>query len=615
MEASETDALLKFEEGRPGSSTFAPASFLTEVHPMTLAWHNIQVWREKPTRSLILDNINGMACPGQVVALMGASGAGKTTLLNSLMGRNLKGLEVTGDVFVGGSKDVNIGDVSGYVQQDEMFMSTLTVNEHLMIQAGLRLAGLSKSEMKARVDEVVDELGLKKCRHSVIGLSGITKGISGGEAKRLMVASVLLDNPSILFLDEPTTGLDSHMALALMKTLKKLAAGGRTIVATIHQPSSIIFNMLDMVILLGDGLLSYMGPPKEILGFFDSLGLVCPDEYNPADYIIDMLAIDRQKNNEQICLERIHKVAKAFKESDLTREFNEKLTTFEGYGAGPVQKKQRASFLTQLFLLSKRSLIDNKRNPALTRAKFIQKAIMGVFVGLLYLNTKLDQYGITNINGALFYLVAELTYSTHFGILTFLPNDFPLIVREHFDGLYSIAPYYLARIFSYMPIFVLDGAVMLMISYYMIGLAPGFQYFLANIGIGILIEQNAAASGVMLSTVSPSYSIAISIAGPALTILCLTGGIYANVAELPGFISWTQYFSWFKYGFEAMMINQWRGVDYVEAHMNTTLTTILDSYSFYESNFWIDILIMFLFIIGYYFVGYLGLAIRVLKAK
>ena len=87
---------------------------------------------------------------------------------------------------------------------------------------------------------------------------------------------------------------------------------------------------------------------------------------------------------------------------------------------------------------------------------------------------------------------------------------------------------------------------MLVISYYMIGLAPGIPYFLANLGIGVLIEQNAAAAGVMLSTISPSYSIAISIAGPALTVLCLTGGLYANVGELPGFISWTQYFSWFK---------------------------------------------------------------------
>ena len=151
-----------------------------------------------------------------------------------------------------------------------------------------------------------------------------------------------------------------------------------------------------------------MGPPKDVLPFFDSLGLVCPDDYNPADYIIDMLAIDRHNNNEQISLDRIHKVAKAFTESDLTREFNDKLKTFEGYGAGPVTTKKRTSFFTQFYLLSKRSLIDNKRNPALAKAKFIQKAIMGIFVGLLYFHIKLDEYGVSNINGALFYLVAEV---------------------------------------------------------------------------------------------------------------------------------------------------------------------------------------------------------------
>lgn len=127
-----------------------------------------------------------------------------------------------------------------------------------------------------------------------------------------------------------------------------------------------------------------------------------------------------------------------------------------------------------------------------------------------------------------------------------MPSDFPLVVREHFDGLYSVAPYYLARIISYMPIFVLDGMLMLSISYWMIGLAPYFHRYLINIGIGMLIEQCAAAAGVMLSTSVPSYSIAISIAGPALTVLSLTGGLFVNVGELPSFISWIQYFSWFR---------------------------------------------------------------------
>uniref|UniRef100_A0AC34G8I1 ABC transporter domain-containing protein n=1 Tax=Panagrolaimus sp. ES5 TaxID=591445 RepID=A0AC34G8I1_9BILA len=266
----------------------AAGSVLHDVFPLTLAWHNICVVREKPSVATILENIHGKALPNEVVALMGASGAGKTTLLNSLMGRNLKGLEVTGDIYVGGTKHVKIGDVSGYVQQEEMFMPTLTVFEHLSLQAGIRLAGLPKQAIKERLYEIMDELGLYKCKDSIIGLSGIKKGISdsiiglsgikkgisGGESKRLMVASVLLDNPSIIFLDEPTTGLDAHMAQSLMNSLEKLAKDGRTIVCTIHQPSTSIFNSLDKVIFLADGKLAYLGPPKTILPFFDFLGLV-----------------------------------------------------------------------------------------------------------------------------------------------------------------------------------------------------------------------------------------------------------------------------------------------------------------------------------------------------
>uniref|UniRef100_A0AC34GVL8 ABC transporter domain-containing protein n=1 Tax=Panagrolaimus sp. ES5 TaxID=591445 RepID=A0AC34GVL8_9BILA len=628
--SSEKDALL-------GSSKISKNYFSSSAHnfhkviPLTLAWHGICVTREKPKSSIILENINGKALPNEVLALMGASGAGKTTLLNSLMNRNLKGLKVEGEILVGGSSDIKIVDVSGYVQQDEMFMSTLTVYEHLSIQAGIRLAGIPADKIKQRIAEVMDELGLTKCRNSIIGLSGIKKGISGGEAKRLMVASVLLDNPSILFLDEPTTGLDSHMAQSLMDSLQKLAKDGRTIVCTIHQPSSNIFNALDKVIFLGDGKLAYFGSPKEVLPFFDSLELVCPDDYNPADYIIDILAIDRHNDNEKFALERVQKVSKSFAESSLTKETHENLKTFQGYGAeeGIDISRRRASWFAQFRLILKRSLIDNKRNAALSRAKFIQKIIMGLFIGLLYFHQtsfKTD-VGVNNINGALFFIVSELTYSTLFGILTFMPADFPLVVREHFDGLYSVSAYFIARIISYMPIFILDGIFMVSISYWLAGLVPTFQNFFINVGIGILIEQSAAAFGVMLSTVSPSYPVAISIAGPILSMLSLTGGLFANVGELPGFIRWTQYFSWFKYGFEAMAINQWRGVELMwknDKNVQHCIGNIshcqspaelLEKYSFKETNFWYDIFAMISFIFGFYIIAYIGLYIRVRRNR
>jgi hypothetical protein len=107
---------------------------------------------------------------------------------------------------------------------------------------------------------------------------------------------------------------------------------------------------------------------------------------------------------------------------------------------------------------------------------------MGLFVGLLYFQTPLTRVGISNINGAIFYLVSELTYSTFFGILSFLPSEYPLLVREYHDSLYYLPSYYIARCVSYIPLFTLDGLVFVSISYWMAGLSPTFYRYLISVG-------------------------------------------------------------------------------------------------------------------------------------
>uniref|UniRef100_A0A183E9U2 ABC2_membrane domain-containing protein n=1 Tax=Gongylonema pulchrum TaxID=637853 RepID=A0A183E9U2_9BILA len=183
-------------------------------------------------------------------------------------------------------------------------------------------------------------------------------------------------------------------------------------------------------------------------------------------------------------------------------------------------------------------LIDNVRNPSLLRAKFIQKVFMGFFLGTLYLRTNMDQDGVINIKGALFYYISELTYSTVFGIQTFLPADFPLLVREYHDGIYPVACYYIAKVFSYLPIFTVDGICMVCISYYMIGLYPAPATFLTTVATCILIEWSAASIGIMLSSVSPSYAIAVSVSGPLLTVFSITGGLYTNIRMIPESVRW-----------------------------------------------------------------------------
>ena len=223
------------------------ASFSESIgnrNSITITWQNLDVYGnsgpgkssilnfvKKPAtaKKIILNKISGIAKPGQILAVMGSSGSGKTTLLNVLNFRNLTNMSVNGVVLVNGkevksSKDLSF--VSAYVQQEDLFLESLTVKEHLRFQAMLRMeASASDSERLKRVDEILSVLNLKKCENNFIG--GIReKGISGGERRRLSFATELITNATLLFVDEPTSGLDSYMALSVVDCMKKLANQG-----------------------------------------------------------------------------------------------------------------------------------------------------------------------------------------------------------------------------------------------------------------------------------------------------------------------------------------------------------------------------------------------------
>uniref|UniRef100_A0A915DRI7 ABC transporter domain-containing protein n=1 Tax=Ditylenchus dipsaci TaxID=166011 RepID=A0A915DRI7_9BILA len=526
--------------------TTASKNSLHDVNQTSISWHGLTV-RNPSTGDVILDDISGMAGAGQFIALMGASGGGKTTLLNALQARNLNNLEVSGDVLVDGQRlGIGITNVSGYVQQDEMFLSTLTVKEHLMIQAKLRLVGMDKHEMAERVDAVIQRL------------NWWIKNFDW-ESRRLCFASELLDNPPLLFCDEPTTGLDSAMAESVVDILRGLCTEGRTIICTIHQPSSMIYRKFDKVMFLARGRVAFFGPPLEAVEFFRTCNYSCPENYNPADFIIETLAI-RAVNKEE-CREKIRYLCDQFLESPVGQQYLKEVEENKSVVGNIPESKSRPGFFVQVGAIFHRSILDNWRNKAFIRAKVFQKLIMGLIIGFIYFQTgrNLNERKITSLNGALFFIVAELTFPALFGILTVLPREFPLVVREYHDGLYDICSYYTARVLSYLPLFSLDGAFMIAIAYYMVGFASSPLRFLASIGIGILVEQSAAAFGVLLAMATPSYPVAVSIASPILTCLMLTGGMYANLKELSPYVRWLQYLSWFRFGYEALTINQWVG--------------------------------------------------------
>ncbi|GJJ08367.1 hypothetical protein Clacol_002581 [Clathrus columnatus] len=219
----------------------------------------------------VLTEINGNVNPGEILAIMGASGAGKTTLLDILARKNKKGT-VAGTSLVNGQivTDDDFRKVVGFVDQEDTLMSTLTVYETVLYSALLRLPReMSIEAKKYRTLETLNELGILGIKDSRIGDSG-KRSISGGEKRRVSIACELVTSPSILFLDEPTSGyteftlvlgLDSYNASNVIECLVTLARDyKRTVVFTIHQPRSNIVALFDKLLLLAYGRLVYSGP-------------------------------------------------------------------------------------------------------------------------------------------------------------------------------------------------------------------------------------------------------------------------------------------------------------------------------------------------------------------
>jgi ATP-binding cassette subfamily G (WHITE) protein 2 len=247
-------------------------------------------WFRRKTKSverLILKGNTGTVLPGELLAILGPSGSGKTTLLSALGGR-LSGLTSGSITYNDKPLSVAMKRNTGFVAQHDMFYPYLTVTETLVFTALLRLPNsLTKKDKVSQAEAVIDQLGLTKCKSTIIG-GKFVRGISGGERKRVSIGQELLINPSLLFLDEPTTGLDSTVAKRIVMTLWELAKGGRTIVMTIHQPSSRLFYMFYKVLLLSEGNSLYFGKGECVLDYFASVGYAPFVDMNPSDFLLDL---------------------------------------------------------------------------------------------------------------------------------------------------------------------------------------------------------------------------------------------------------------------------------------------------------------------------------------
>ncbi|XP_078490145.1 broad substrate specificity ATP-binding cassette transporter ABCG2-like [Ciona intestinalis] len=237
---------------------------------------------------VILDGVSGIFHPG-INAIMGPSGSGKTTLLEILAGRK-SGRGIGGRVMVNGQPiATKFCQKTGYAPQKDILNPGLTVREHIWYSLCLRRPdSLTEAEKCLLLGEIISSLDLLKCADSKVG-NATCHNISGGERKRTAIAMELASAPKILFLDEPTSKLDSSTSKALVQLLKKLSDNGRTIILTIHQPSYAIYRMFDSLTLIAKGRTVYHGSAELALSYFSSIGFTCEKYNSPPDYFLDVL--------------------------------------------------------------------------------------------------------------------------------------------------------------------------------------------------------------------------------------------------------------------------------------------------------------------------------------
>mmetsp|Transcript_42117 Transcript_42117/g.112336 ORF Transcript_42117/g.112336 Transcript_42117/m.112336 type:complete len:674 (-) Transcript_42117:257-2278(-) len=596
--------------------------------------------KDLPDKVRILSDVKGEILPGQMVAIMGASGAGKTSLLNCLA------MKVQSQyISAGGSADqpfvfvndkavssAELSSMSGFVHQDDLFIATITPREHLSFITALTIPPSETQgpeALKAKVQSTLDDFGLSKCADILIG-GGFAqiKGISGGERKRLSTASEFISRPPVIFLDEPTSGLDSYMAREVVELLQKLAAKGHTIVATIHQPASDVFDMFsDLCLLATDGSggrTAYMGSRSGAPAYFDGLGQSIPAYYNPADFYIRCLAV---KIGNAAVRDASKKELKTICDKFSEYQTNEKLTVTDGEDKSsevaappPTEMSARpepyqASQWTQLSQLVIRARVAAIRDPVLTKARAGQTFFLSIVIGSMYAYS-IDNSDtlVQNIMGASFFMVLNQGILGLLSVLQVFPLDIPLFLREVAAGRYRVHNYVLARMAAEVPLQMVFPAIFGTILYFFVGMRPiyspvDFAVFCELMFVVVLTANASVSMGYAVGALCRTPQVALAV-GPAVMLpLAIFGGLLMNSDAVPPYWKWLEVFSFFKYGFHASSILLWKNRE-IDDKFFPNGDSVLEAYGIDSDTLHINYIALATLFVGWRIIAYLLLVRR-----
>ncbi|CAM6002881.1 unnamed protein product [Sphagnum balticum] len=442
-------------------------------------WHDVcyDIKIKKETRR-ILDHVDGWVKPGTLTALMGVSGAGKTSLLDCLADRTSIGV-ITGEMLVNGKpRDTSFQRHTGYVQQLDLHLQTSTIREALNFSAVLRQpAHIPREDKLAYVEEIIRLLDMEEYADAIIGVPG--EGLNVEQRKRLTIAVELVaKSPLLLFVDEPTSGLDSQTSWAILDLLEKLTKAGQAILCTIHQPSAVLFERFDRLLLLAEGGKTvYFGEIgdhyKTMAGYFERHGgHPCPPDANPAEWMLKTIGAAPGSTTDIDWF-------KAWRESPEYRAVQTELEKLKNESQDSTDigseehesfKEFAAPFTTQLRENLFRVFQQYWRTPTYIYAKAALCTLIPLFIGFVFFRVANSIQGLQSQMFSIFNLFTIFGQIVQQSIPQFVIQRSLYEARERSAKVYSWKVFILSQILVELPWNCLMAVFMYCSWYYPIGL-------------------------------------------------------------------------------------------------------------------------------------------------
>jgi ABC-type multidrug transport system ATPase subunit/ABC-type multidrug transport system permease subunit len=540
-----------FEESKKTSFQNGPSVFkyIKKGSASSLAWRDMCFSvKAKGARKEILKNISGQLHPGALTCVIGPSGSGKTTLLNVLSGRVAPGgrfdSQITGAVTMNGTPVQTWSEqhLFGYVMQEDSLYDTETPREILTFSSTLKNSGLDANETTPLVDDMIKSLGLEECADTLAG-SATIKGLSGGQKKRTSIGAELITNPTITFLDEPTSGLDTAGAYKVVLVLKELTKAQQSVMCTVHQPSSEIFELFDSAIFLARGTVIYQGPPSGIRSHFFNLGRQCPADYNPADFVMFTI----EMSNDEV----LASLASGWvKVSD--KEWVAPTASDFHLPPPPAGK----GFCVELRLLCGRQFRNMVRDKATLVGRFGITVFLNVFFSLIFLGAgdyDADDYELQTHAGALTMVAINAMFgSVQPAILTF-PSERPVFLREHASQMYGVVAYFLSKTVVEFVLLIVQMFIVVVVDYW----AMGFHGNFFTLVFALFFVGAASSSiGLLFGCSIRDIKTAIEVTPLAFVPQILFAGFFIKMEQIPVFLRWLQYASGLKWGVNIVLVNE-----------------------------------------------------------